>query len=99
MQAYAASKGYGVLTAINPGEGYWVNTKTPTALGTQSGNSPILTAVNLTNGWNLATTGNDIAPSAFNANLKASWPGTGVTTLWAWGNASSQWSLAHVSVS
>ena len=37
--------------------------------------------------------GIDLTPSAFNANVKASPPGTGVTTLWAWDSASSQWSF------
>ena len=32
-----------------------------------------------------------LSPSVFNANLKASLPGTGVTTLWAWDNPSSRW--------
>ena len=91
LQSYAAGKGYGVLSEIKPGEGYWVNAKAQPSLGTQSGNSFILTAVNLVSGWNLSATGNNITPSAFNANLKASLPGTGVTTLWAWDNPSSKW--------
>ena len=67
------------------------NAKSPPALPAQSGNSFILTAGALVTGWNLAATGNDVTPSAFDANLKASLPGTGVTTLWAWDNPSSQW--------
>jgi hypothetical protein len=91
LQAYASGKGYGVLGTINPGDGYWVNAKASLSPGAQSGASFALTSVNLTQGWNLAATGIDIAPAIFNANLKASLPGTGVTTLWAWDNASSQW--------
>jgi hypothetical protein len=91
LQTYAASKGYGVLSIINPGEGYWVNAKAQPTLGTQSGASFILTSPYLAKGWNLVATGNDITPSVFNANLKASLPGTGVTTLWAWDNPTSKW--------
>ena len=91
LQTYAASKGYGVLTIINPGEGYWVNAKAQPTLGTQSGASFILTSSSLAKGWNLVATGNDITPSAFNTNLKSSLPGTGVSTLWAWDNPSSKW--------
>jgi alpha-tubulin suppressor-like RCC1 family protein len=91
LQTYATSKGYGVLSTINPGEGYWVNAKAQPTIGTQSGASFILTSTNLAKGWNLVATGNDITPSVFNTNLKASLPGTGVTTLWAWDNPSSKW--------
>ena len=91
LQTYATGKGYGVVTTINPGEGYWVNAKAQPTLATQSGASFVLTSVYLEKGWNLAATGNDITPSAFNTNLKASLPGTGVTTLWAWDNPSSRW--------
>ena len=91
LQTYASGKGYGVLSVINPGEGYWVNAKAQPMLGTQSGASYILTSTGLAKGWNLVATGNDITPAAFNTNLKASLPGTGVTTLWAWDNPSSQW--------
>ncbi len=91
LAAYATGKGYGVLAEIKPGEGYWVNAKAQPSLGTQSGNSFILTAVSLATGWNLSATGNDITPSAFNGYLKASLPGTGVTTLWAWDNPASKW--------
>lgn len=91
LQAYAASKGYGVLSTIDPGDGYWVNAKAQPALGAQSGASFVLTSAGLATGWNLVATGNDITPSTFNANLKSRLPGTGITTLWAWGNSSSQW--------
>jgi hypothetical protein len=91
LQTYATGKGYGVLSTINPGEGYWVNAKAQPTLATQSGASFIVTSTGLAKGWNLVATGNDITPSVFNTNLKASLPGTGVTTLWAWDNPSSQW--------
>ena len=91
LQAYATSKGYAVMTEIKPGEGYWVNAKAQPSLGTQSGASFIATSANLSEGWNLSATGLDITPSAFNANLKSSLPGTGVNTLWAWDAPSTRW--------
>jgi alpha-tubulin suppressor-like RCC1 family protein len=87
LQAYAAGKGYGVLSLINPGEGYWVNAKQPVSLPTQSGVPLSLTAANLVAGWNLVATGNDVTPSGFNLSLGA----TSLTTLWAWNNPLSQW--------
>jgi hypothetical protein len=96
LQSYAASKGYSVLSVINPGEGYWVNAKTSASLGTQTGAAFNLAAANLAAGWNLVATGNDVSPSAFNLSLSATPPAAGVvpinlTSLWAWDNPLSQW--------
>ena len=91
LQAYAASKGYAVMTEIKPGEGYWVNAKSQPPLATQSGASFITTSVNVGKGWNLVATGNDIPPSVFDTNLKSSVAGTGVTSLWAWDNPAAKW--------
>ncbi len=91
LHAYAASKGYAVLATINPGEGYWVNAKSQPTIAAQSGDSFILTGMNLMKGWNLVATGNDIAPTEFNAGLKASAVPASLKTLWAWDNPSSKW--------
>ena len=96
LQIYAASKGYGVLSVINPGEGYWVNARVATSLGTQSGTAFTLTSANLAAGWSLVATGNDVTPAAFNIALSATPPSPGtiplnLTTLWVWDNASSNW--------
>ena len=96
LQAYVASKGYGLLSVINPGEGYWVNAKAASSLASQTGAAFNLTAEKLVKGWNLVATGNDVTPAAFNLSLSATPPTTGtvplnLTTLWAWDNAASQW--------
>ena len=91
LQTYAASKGYAVLTTINPGEGYWVNAKGQPPLAAQSGDSFVLTGTSLARGWNLVATGNDITPSEFNAKLKAGAVPASVSTLWAWDNPQSAW--------
>ena len=87
LQAYTAGKGYGLLSVINPGEGYWVNAKAEQSFGSQSGMAFNLTTTNLVQGWNLAATGNEVTPPAFNQSLGA----TPLTTLWAWDNFSSHW--------
>jgi hypothetical protein len=96
LQTYVASKGYGVLSVINPGEGYWVNAKVAASPPSQTGTAFALTSANLVTGWNLVATGNDVTPSAFNTSLSATPPSPGVipinlTTLWAWDNPLSQW--------
>ena len=87
LQTYAANKGYGALSTIGPGEGYWVNAKAQPASASQSGAAFNLTAANLAAGWNLVATGNDVTPSAFNQTLGA----TPLATLWAWDNSQSAW--------
>ncbi len=87
LQSYALSKGYGVLSVINPGEGYWVNANATVTPSAQPGALFNLTADKLVTGWNLLATGNNVTPAAFNTSLGAS----GITTLWAWDNASSKW--------
>jgi chitodextrinase len=96
LQTYATSKGYGVLSAINPGEGYWVNAKLAATLGTLTGATYSLTSTALVPGWNLVATGNNVTPSAFNSSLSETPPSPGIipinlTTLWAWDATLSQW--------
>ena len=96
LQAYASSKGFSVLSVINPGEGFWVNAKVAASLGAQFGTAFALTSANLATGWNLVATGNDVTPSVFNISLSATLPAPGtipvsMTTLWAWDNALSGW--------
>jgi formylmethanofuran dehydrogenase subunit C len=96
LHTYAAGKGYRVLSTIHPGDGYWVNIKLSSSFDTQTGPAFLLTANQITKGWNLMATGNNVSPSEFNSSLSAAPPATGVipsnfTTLWAWDNAVSQW--------
>jgi hypothetical protein len=96
LQTYVTSKGYGVLSSINPGEGYWVNAKVAGSLGAQSGSAYTLTSASLATGWNLVATSTDVTPSTFNISLSATPPSQGtipinLTTLWAWDNPLSQW--------
>ncbi|MCF8168919.1 MAG: choice-of-anchor D domain-containing protein [Rhodoferax sp.] len=102
LQTYAASKGYAVLSTINPGEGFWVNaaqafTATLPSGSTITGNAfQDGLAYALKPGWNLVSVGNPLTPSAFNAGLSATPPAMGVipanvTSLWAWDNPQAKW--------
>ena len=102
LQAYAAGKGYGVLSEISAGEGFWVNvnrsftvvlpTTVPiTGSGFQAGK-----AYALKNGWNLVAVGVAQSASEFNSVLSILPPVAGVvpqnlTTLWAWDNPQTKW--------
>lgn len=97
LAAYTQSKGYGIISDIKPGEGYWVNALKNATIPAQDGTPFILTSENLSIGWNLVTTSEDISPSDLNYKLSTTPPGldTGIpnnlTTLWAWDNASLKW--------
>ena len=96
LQTYAASKGYGVLSVINPGEGYWVNAKLTGLLTIQPSTTYALPAASLLSGWNLVATGNDLSAPGFNLSLSDVPPTSGVvpinlTSLWAWDSAQSKW--------
>jgi hypothetical protein len=96
LQTYATSKGYGVLSQVGAGEGYWVNAKLAVELAAQAGQPFVLTGANLTTGWNLVATGQDVSPSAFNRSLSGTPPSPGVvpqnlTSLWAWDNPANGW--------
>jgi hypothetical protein len=102
LQTYSSSKGYGVLSDINPGEGFWVNSNVkfsvnlpigiPIApISFQDGKSGALKP-----GWNLIGIGNIRTPSGFNADLSAFPPAASViplnlTSLWAWDNPLGKW--------
>jgi hypothetical protein len=96
LQTYATSKGYGVLSQVGPGEGYWVNAKIAVELAAQAGQPFVLTGANLTTGWNLVATGQDVSPATFNRSLSETPPSPGVvpqnlTSLWAWDNPANGW--------
>ena len=99
LQAYASSKGYGVLAMINPGEGFWVNAKTKAPISMAAGNPYSVGSGELVTGWNLVATAANATPATFNLSLTdplAPPPTVGVvplniTTLWAWDSTQSKW--------
>jgi hypothetical protein len=95
--AYAATKGYEVLTTINGGEAFWVNAQTAFAVPLPSGSAIASTSFqSMASGWKLISIGSARTPSAFNIDMSMSPPAAGVvpkniTSLWAWDNAQSKW--------
>ena len=94
---YASSKGYGVLTTINGGEGFWVNAKTTFASQLPAG-TPLASASfqGMASGWNLIAIGDSRAPRQFNSAIGLTPPAPGeiaanLTTLWAWDGAKANW--------
>ena len=84
-QAYASSKGYEFLDAINAGEGFWINAKTNFDVALPTGSAVSTSAFqNMSSGWHLIAMGENKTPAAFNTNVTA-------TTLWAWDNVLSKW--------
>jgi serine protease len=86
LQTYATDKGYGVLSDIDPGEGYWVKAKLKQTLSPQKGTPVASTKEQLVPRWNLMATSTDVLPKAFNTAM-----GITPTTLWAWNSALSKW--------
>jgi hypothetical protein len=97
LQTYAASKAYDVLSTINGGEGFWVNTNITFAAQVPTGSTVNSASFqNMGSGWNLIATGENNTPRDFNNQISLSPPSPGVipnnlTTLWAWDNPSSKW--------
>jgi hypothetical protein len=96
LLAYATTQGYGVLSEINAGDGYWVHAKTQADLGSLCGQAINLRQSSLSSGWNLVSTASPISAEDFNLSLSTTPPTAGqipvnLTSLWAWDNAASQW--------
>jgi hypothetical protein len=96
LEAYAKVKGYGVLTLVNPGDGFWIDAKITSSLGALAGAFYSLPREQLINGWNLVATAADVSPAKYNQSLLATPPAPGVTpinltSLWAWDNPQGKW--------
>jgi hypothetical protein len=95
LQVYCDSKGYGVLSTINPGEGFWVDAKLDSTLPGLPGAPFYLEGAQLVAGWNLVTTADKVFPAKFNLTGFGTPPTIGVpinlTSLWAWNNLKGQW--------
>jgi hypothetical protein len=96
LKSYASAQGYGVLSEINPGDGYWVNAKAQADLGTLSGSTINLRQSSLASGWNLVATASPITAQHFNLSLSTTPPTAGqvpinMTSMWAWDAAQSRW--------
>lgn len=98
--AFAASRGYAVLSNIAPGEGYWVSALGPLSLPLQSGTPFNWTSTDfgaLASGFHLIAHAGLIAPRQFNAGISSAPPAPGAvptanfTSLWAWDAQRATW--------
>jgi hypothetical protein len=99
---YTVSKGYEVLSSIQAGEGYWVNTKQAVTVNLPSATPIASNSFNemgsrpLGQGWSLIATGDNPTPGLFNSNLGTTPPSPGtlatnLTSLWAWDPKTPGW--------
>jgi hypothetical protein len=96
LKTYAENKGYGVLTLVNPGDGFWIDAKITSSLGVFAGAFYSLPREQLIDGWNLVATAADVSPAKYNQSLLATPPNPGVTpinltSLWVWDNPQGKW--------
>jgi hypothetical protein len=90
-QSYTSSKGFGLLTSIEGGEGYWVNAKVATDYGTQTGLGVISPKIGA--GWNLVASGGtadskDVSVEMFSHISKKT---IDVASVWQW--AGTKWNF------
>jgi hypothetical protein len=99
LAAYAASKGYDVLSTVSGGEGFWVNAVSAFSATLPAG-TPVASssfASTLGSSWSLISIGDSKTPRAFNNALSLTPPSppsvaaTVLTTLWAWNSSQSAW--------
>ena len=95
-------EGYDMLSSIQAGEGYWVNTKQaltvslPMAEPIASSSFGAEGSRPLGKGWNLVATGDAPTPGALNSSLSFSPPAPGalainLSTLWSWDPKTTRW--------
>ena len=100
---YAKSKGYTVLTDINPREGFWVNSKEAISTSEFTVVPTAISSEEVKLGWNLLATEGSLDPRQIDLRLSDAPPtppsdaqATAVRpanfkTMWAWNNANSKW--------
>jgi len=91
---YAASRGYELLTSVQPREGYWVNASDALTLGVQAGNPVGFSSLQYQAlprpAWNLLAVAESVSPSQFNVLVSETPPSTtgaipqNLISLWAW---------------
>ena len=93
LAAYAASKGYDVMTSIAPKQGYWVNASLATTLTHEATDGVLLDESDVRVGWNLVGSADNATPSQLNAAMdsRLDFVGKTITTLWAWDAPNTQW--------
>lgn len=93
LAGYAQTKGYDLLTSIDPKEGFWLNANNPFTTTVPSVNGLMLGELDLMQGWNLAASADNKTPSQLNLALNTSLNSAGksMVTFWAWDVPASNW--------
>lgn len=81
LKSYVEGKGYGVLTSIDPGEGYWINAYAPQNVPAAKGSAGI---AGLGSGWSLVSTSAAVTPAELSKTVN-------FKTLWVWDSAAANW--------
>lgn len=86
--AFAALRGYEVLTTINAGEGYWVNAKQPFSVQMPTGSAMApLSITALPKGWHLIAAGDSPTPDDLSTEVGS----PNVISMWAWNSILQKW--------
>lgn len=99
LLSFTAASGYAVLSAVQPGEGYWVNTAAPITLTVPAGagvGASFSAFSALVPGFNLIAIADVLTPSQFNVAVSEVTPAPGVVpqnfvSLWTWNTANQRW--------
>jgi uncharacterized protein (TIGR01370 family) len=92
LNDHVSKQGYETLSAINTGEGFWVNIQAASVQQIPPGASSPVTAFKATGskalgkGWSLVSTSESVSPSQFNTSL-----GNTLISIWAWDNPTGKW--------
>ena len=92
LATYAATQGYDVLTTVNAGEGFWLNSQLAYVQPMPPGSAlqaPAFQAAGsnaLGKGWNLVSTSNTITPAQFVSAVDNT-----AATIWSYDNPSGKW--------
>ena len=93
LATYSQAKGYGALTSIAPKEGFWVNSSTIVSINTSTANAVTLIDSDLTLGWNLVASADEMTPAELTAGLQSylGAAGKAVQSIWSWDVAAAKW--------
>lgn len=102
LSSYAQQQTYQVLSTINPGDGFWVNSVSAQTVTLTGGGKVLSSSFSPTgenalgHGWSLIAIGDNNSPEAFNTSLGGVSPSSGqaagnVNTIWSWDAIKSGW--------
>ncbi|MFN3535374.1 MAG: hypothetical protein ACK4WB_08290, partial [Desulfatiglandales bacterium] len=93
-QNYAKEKGFDVLSAINAGEGFWVNSSESSVKEiTVQGVTPTKDTHDLVKGWNLIGLKSDQQMSVLAVLSMLNQQGINALSLWSWDSTNTKWNV------